>query len=220
MSEGEKISKENPAPMGASSVGSGRLVSRRRLIKAGALSAPVGLTLASQPVIATTTTCSTTSAWGSTQINPTNSTTARHAPSQQVINVPTISGWKNGTSSWTQLGIAVDVTNANAANYYRKLTFNQVFGGNLGLSGISGTDKVYDKILTSPSRDWNTYMIVARLNFKLESKVRTCLTNQQQVDQLALMATGSYTPSNLLLSQPWLRAQIQDYLEANYIVRP
>lgn len=220
MSEGEKTSKQNPPSVASDAVtpATARFLSRRRLIKAGALSAPVGLTLASQPVIATT--CSTTSAWGSTQINPSASTTARHAPSQQAINVPTISGWKNGATAWTQLGLAVDISNPNATNYYRKLTFTQVFGGNLGLSGISATDKVYDKILTSPTRDWNTYMIVARLNFKLEAKVRTCLSDSKQADQLTLMATGSYTPSNLILAQPWLKAQIMDYLEANYIVRP
>lgn len=220
MSEGEKTTTQNPSSVTAAPAASAvdRFVSRRRLIKAGALSAPVALTLASQPVIATT--CSTTSAWGSTQINPTASTTARHASAQQTINVPTISGWKNGTTPWTQLGIAVDITNVNASNYYKKLTFTQLFGGNLGLAGIVGTDKVYDKILTSPTRNWATYMIVARLNFKLESKVRTCLSDSKQVDQLALMATGSYTPSNLLLAQPWLQTQIMDYLEANYIVRP
>ncbi|MDE2298344.1 MAG: hypothetical protein KGK18_09270, partial [Burkholderiales bacterium] len=53
---------------------------RRRLLKLGATSVPVTLTLTSRPVLAWH--CNTTSAWGSAQMMPNNSTTLRNTATQ------------------------------------------------------------------------------------------------------------------------------------------
>ncbi len=220
MSEGNRTSVQEPTlnPTDAVPSANARFASRRRLIKAGALSAPVALTLVSQPVIAAT--CNTSSAWGSAQINPNASTTARNARNQQTLDAPRISDWKNVAATWTALGSQVNIVNVNDANYYKKLTFGSVFGGTLNLAGVSSSDAVWDKIVTNPSRDWATYMIVARLNYKINASARSCLTNNTHQDQLNTMTSGTYFPSNLGLAAPWDKNKIMDYLAGNGIVRP
>ena len=61
-------------------------------------------------------------------------------------------------------------------------------------------------------------MIVARMNTILIANVKSCLTSSTLVDQLKLMATGSYEPSNLG-GVVWNQAMIMQYLEQNWIVR-
>jgi hypothetical protein len=200
-----------------------RFASRRRLIKLGAAAAPVALTLTSRPVMAWH--CNTTSAWGSAQINPNQSTTARNSANQLVDETWTIENWKNNQSRaglglpWTQLGLALGIalqtSNPSGANYYKNVTAAQLFAAYGLPTGLSGTDKLWDKI--SNGSQWQKYMIVARLNTLLVTNVKTCLSSSN-ADQLKLMATGSYTPSNLG-GVVWNQAQIMQYLEENWIVR-
>jgi hypothetical protein len=200
------------------------LTSRRRLIKLGGVAAPVALTLTSRPVMAWH--CNTTSAWGSAQINPNQSTTARNLHNQLVDETWTIANWKDNTTRaglpmpWTSLGnargVAIQTTNPSGANYYKNLTAAWLFSS-VGLpTGVAGTDKLWDKICNGSQ--WQKYMIVARMNTILVANVKSCLTSSTHVDQLRLMSTGSYSPSNLG-GVVWNQAMIMQYLEANYIVR-
>jgi hypothetical protein len=200
------------------------LTSRRRLIKLGGVAAPVALTLTSRPVMAWH--CNTTSAWGSAQINPNQSTTARNLHNQLVDETWTIANWKDNTTraglgmSWASLGnafgVAIQTTNASGANYYKNLTAAWLFAA-VGLpTGLAGTDKLWDKICDGSQ--WQKYMIVARMNTLLIANVKSCLTSSTHVDQLKLMATGTYSPSNLG-GMVWNQAMIMQYLEHNWIVR-
>src|ERR1700758_2531430 len=81
---------------------------RRRLLKAGATGASVALTLTSRPARAWT--CNSTSAWGSAQLAPTTSTTARNALHGLSDDCWSITEWVNNTSHgslgqpWPHLG--------------------------------------------------------------------------------------------------------------------
>jgi hypothetical protein len=200
------------------------LTSRRRLIKLGGAAAPVVLTLTSRPVMAWH--CNTTSAWGSAQINPNASTTARNKKNELVDETWTIENWKNNTTRaglpmpWTSLGnarsVAIQTSNPSGANYYKNLTAAWLFQS-VGLpTGLAGTDKLWDKICNGSK--WQKYMIVARMNTILISNVKSCLTSSTHVDQLRLMATGTFAPSNLG-GVVWNQDMIIQYLEQNWIVR-
>lgn len=219
----ESNQHEAPASLSVKSVTA--LTSRRRLIKLGGAVAPVALTLTSRPVMAWH--CNTTSAWGSAQINPNQSTTARNANNQLVNETWTIANWKDNTTRaglpmpWTSLGnargVVIQTSNPGGANYYKNLTAAWLFSS-VGLpTGLAGTDKLWDKICNGSQ--WQKYMIVARMNTILIANVKSCLTSSTHVDQLALMATGTYSPSNLG-GVVWNQAMIIQYLEQNWIVRP
>ena len=115
MTEGKKTIPSESSPFEAVVAPEGQtdkyLTSRRRLIKLGGVAAPVALTLTSRPVMAAWH-CNTTSAWGSAQINPNQSTTARNANNQLVDETWTIANWKDNTTRaglgmpWTSLGNA------------------------------------------------------------------------------------------------------------------
>ncbi len=200
------------------------LTSRRRLIKLGGAAAPVALTLTSRPVMAWH--CNTTSAWGSAQINPNASTTARNRNNELVNETWTIENWKNNTTRaglpmpWTSLGaargVAIQTANPSGPNYYKNLTAGWLFAS-VGLpTGLGTNDKLWDKICNGSQ--WQKYMIVARMNTTLVANVKSCLTSSTHVDQLRLMATGTYAPSNLG-GVVWNQAMIIQYLEQNWIVR-
>lgn len=211
-------------PMSSSATSGSALTSRRRLIKLGGVAAPVALTLTSRPVMAWH--CNTTSAWGSAQINPNQSTTARNKKNELVDETWTIENWKHNTTRaglpmpWTSLGnargVVIQTSNPSGANYYKNLTAAWLFSS-VGLpTGVSGTDKLWDKICNGSQ--WQKYMIVARMNTILIANVKSCLTSSTHVDQLKLMATGTYSPSNLG-GVVWNQAMIIQYLEQNWIVR-
>jgi hypothetical protein len=200
------------------------LASRRRLLKLSGVAAPVALTLTSRPVMAWH--CNTTSAWGSAQINPNQSTSARNTNNQLGNETWTIANWKDNTTRvglgmpWTSLGnafgVAIHTSNPSSANYYKNLTAAWLFAS-VGLpSGLVGTDKLWDKICNGSQ--WQKYMIVARMNTILIANVKSCLTSSNHADQLKLMATGTYSPSNLG-GVVWDQAMIMQYLEQNWIVR-
>ncbi len=228
MTEGKKSIPSESSPVQAVVSPEGQadkcLTSRRRLIKLGGVAAPVALTLTSRPVMAWH--CNTTSAWGSAQISPNQSTTARNANNQLVNETWTIANWKDNTTRaglalpWISLGqafgIAVQTSNVSGANYYKNLTAGWLFAS-VGLpTGLASTDKLWDKICNGSQ--WQKYMIVARMNTILIANVKSCLTSSTHVDQLKLMATGTYSPSNLG-GVVWNQTMIMQYLEQNWIVR-
>ena len=197
-----------------------RFASRRRLLKAGATGVPVALTLTSRPVLAWH--CNTASAWGSAQMTPNQSTTARNAANQLADNTWSITDWQNnstgvvGTYPWVKLGTQSS-TNGVTSNS-KKYTIASLFSNTGGTypTGLMGTDTVWDKIMNGST--FQKYMIVAKLNAKLIPSVATCLKSDG-VDQLQYMLDGSYAPSNLKGTQTWGQGQIQTYLYENYIVR-
>jgi hypothetical protein len=79
MTEPDDIHARAPAQAAAQDIASGLAANglkRRRLLKVGATGASVALTLTSRPARAWH--CNSTSAWGSAQLAPTTSTTARN----------------------------------------------------------------------------------------------------------------------------------------------
>lgn len=186
---------------------------RRRLIKLGASAVPVGLTLASRPVRAWH--CNSTSAWGSAQINPTASTTARNSATDFSDDCWTISEWQGNIShgSLGQPFTRLNCTTTSAINTY---TLSSVYSASGGMpAGLKASDKLMDKLKNGTT--FQVYMLVARLNANLIPNVNSCL--KSGTDQLVLMAGGTYSPPNLP-GVTWGEAQIIQYLNSNYIVVP
>ncbi|XVJ68863.1 MAG: hypothetical protein HEQ39_03810 [Rhizobacter sp.] len=228
MTEGEKsIPSESspiPAVVSPDEQAAKHLTSRRRLIKLGGAVAPVALTLTSRPVMAWH--CNTTSAWGSAQINPNQSTTARNKKNELPNETWTIDNWKHNSSRaglpspWTALGqsfgVHIQTNNPSGENYYQNFTAAWLFAS-VGLpTGIGANDKLWDRICNGSQ--WQKYMIVARMNTRLIHNVKSCLTSSTYVDELSLMATGTYKP-NHLGGVVWNQHMIMQYLEQNWIVR-
>ena len=196
-----------------------RFARRRRLLKAGAAGVPVALTLASRPVLAWH--CNTTSAWGSAQMMPNQSTTARNAANQLADESWTIYDWQTNTASlgrypWVVLGTQTSTSAVTTAS--KNYTIAWLFSDTGGVypSGLSATDRIWTKIKYGTV--FQQYMIVAKLNSKLIPNVATCLKSGG-VDQLQYMLDGSYSPSNLKGAQSWGQNEIQTYLNSNWIVR-
>ncbi len=187
---------------------------RRRLLKAGATGASVALTLTSRPARAWH--CNSTSAWGSAQLAPTTSTTARNTSHELTDECWSITEWVNNTSHgglgqpWPHLGC----TNNGQINAYSVGTLYKPYGGIP--TGLTGTDLLMNKL--KGGTQFQKYMLVARLNAKLVPNVQTCLSTNL-ADQLPLMASGSYSPPNLP-HVVWNQTDIINYLTANYLVQP
>jgi len=190
-----------------------RAMKRRQLIKLGASSVPVAFTLASRPVRAWH--CNSTSAWGSAQINPTQSTTARNSAQERIDDCWSISEWVNNIShgSLGQPWPRLSCMTTSAINNYSCLTLYSATGGLP--TGLSTSDKVMNKLKNGTT--FQKYMLVARLNANLVPNVQSCL--KSTTDQLVLMAGGSYSPPNLP-GVVWDQNQIIQYLGSNYIVTP
>lgn len=190
---------------------------RRRLLKAGV---PIVLTLASRPVLAWH--CKSPSAWGSEQINPHTSLKPGHDAGALPDESWTINNWINNTSRaglgqpWNVLGL--DTTHPNNANYYKKYKVSTLFAGLNIPIGLNGTEFVWDYI-SHHAASFQTYMIVARLNYKLIVDIRKCLTSYGGSDELNRMATGSYSPPNIP-NVLWNQSDIMSYLQNNWIVVP
>lgn len=194
---------------------------RRRLLKLGASSVPVALTLTSRPVLAWH--CNTTSAWGSAQMMPNNSTTVRNAANQLPDESWTISDWLYNTPGgvgsypWVRLGTQYSTSGVTSAS--KNYTIASLFSDTGGVYpvGLNGTDKVWYKINTGST--FQKYMIVAKLNARLIPNVASCLKSDGGIDQLRYMLDGSYTPPNTTGGSTWGMAEIQNYLYNNWIVR-
>ena len=202
----------------AAQVSSARLVAdglkRRRLLKLGASGASVALTLTSRPARAWH--CNTTSAWGSAQLAPTASTTAREGGHEIGDECWSITEWCNNTvhgslgAPWSHLGC----TTTTQINAYTVGTLYQPYGGIP--TGLTSSNKLMDKLKNGTQ--FQKYMLCARLNAKFVTNVQTCLRNNL-IDQLPLMASGTYSPPNLP-GVVWNQTDIMNYLTANWMVQP
>ncbi|CAN5167459.1 hypothetical protein BH11PSE9_BH11PSE9_24770 [soil metagenome] len=205
---------QQPADHTAAAANAVQSARRRRLLKLGASGVPVALTVASRPVLAWN--CNTTSAWGSAQMMPNASTTARNGKTKLPDETWTITNWKNNTSRstltqpWPKF-----LAYVNSSASFKSLLVSALYGNQLP-SGIMVGDKIYDVICGSRST-FPQYMIVAKLNSVLIPNVASCLKSNG-ADQLSKMQGGSYTPPNG--GSAWSPAMIQDYLAGNYIVMP
>ena len=187
---------------------------RRRLFKLGASTATVALTLTSRPARAWH--CNSTSAWGSAQLAPTTSTTARTGSHEIDDECWSITEWCNNTSHgslgqpWPHLGC----TSTTQINAYTVGTLYAPYGGIP--PGLTGSQKLMDRL--QKGTQFQKYMLCARLNAKFVANVQTCLRNNL-TDQLPLMAGGTYSPPNLP-GVVWNQADIIQYLSSNWMVQP
>jgi len=187
---------------------------RRRLLKAGATGASVALTLTSRPARAWH--CNSTSAWGSAQLAPTTSTTARNTSHELTDECWSITEWCNNTAHgslgqpWPHLGC----TTTTQINNYTVGTLYKPYGGIP--TGLSSSNSLMNKLKTGTQ--FQKYMLVARLNAKFVTNVQNCLKTNL-VDQLPLMASGTYSPPNLP-HVVWNQTDIINYLAANWMVQP
>ena len=187
---------------------------RRRLLKVGATGASVALTLTSRPARAWH--CNSTSAWGSAQLAPTTSTTARNTSHEMSDECWTITEWVNNTSHgslgqpWPHLGC----TTTMQINNYTVGTLYKPYGGIP--TGLTTSNLLMNKL--KYGTQFQKYMLVARLNAKFVPNVQTCLRNNL-TDQLPLMASGTYSPPNLP-GVVWNQAEIIQYLSNNWMVQP
>jgi hypothetical protein len=217
MTEPDDIHARAPAQAAAQDIASGLAANglkRRRLLKVGATGASVALTLTSRPARAWH--CNSTSAWGSAQLAPTTSTTARNTSHEMSDECWTITEWVNNTSHgglgqpWPHLGC----TNSGQINAYTVGTLYKPYGGIP--TGLTTTNSLMNKL--KYGTQFQKYMLVARLNAKFVPNVQTCLRNNL-TDQLPLMASGSYSPPNLP-GVVWNQAEIIQYLSSNFMVQP
>lgn len=198
------------------------------LLRAGAGVVPVTLTLASRPVRAWH--CNTSSAWGSAQVSPNASTTARNKMFELENETWTIYNWKSNTTRaglafpWEKVRSKWSWNSVDRAQ--KKFTVSQLFGFGIP-AGLLGSDKVF-KLLNDQNNDgqprtvtdFQKYMIVAQLNAMFIPNVAACLKTADGVDQLPQMIDGIYQPSNIDTSGPWDSTTIMRYLRENWIVRP
>ena len=215
-------SDQTPSPESSTATAQGRAadglvadgLKRRRLLKLGASGASVALTLTSRPARAWH--CNTTSAWGSAQLAPTASTTAREGSHEITDECWSITEWCNNTAHgslgqpWPHLGC----NTTSQINGYTCATLYAPYGGMP--VGLSGSNSVMDKLKNGTQ--FQKYMLCARLNAKFVTAVQTCLRNNL-TDQLPLMASGTYSPPNLP-GVVWNQTEIINYLGSNWMVQP
>lgn len=194
---------------------------RRAFLKVSAGVVPVTMTLASRPVRAYS--CNTSSAWGSAQINPTASVTARTAAHDLDFSAWTISNWQNNTTGlsspatqpWNAL-FALLSPSGSVTSFRNNYTIGDLFGSVLP-TGLTAGQKVNTVINATGTTPLQLHLVIAKLNAKLlPTTVQDCL-NTNSVDQLTDMLDGAYTTSN---GQIWGSAEIIAYLEANGIAVP
>ena len=192
---------------------------RRRLLKIGASGVPVALTLTSRSVLAGT--CTTTSAWGSTQLMNTASVNAHH--NSFTVSTSSLATWQAATSSapgpFTTLYSAKTFGFGSAALLFSGLTVNQLFDGaaptawSTALKGAKVKDAIKSTATTSTS--FQRMIIVAALNVQsstTSNKVSSCTTIAELKVMGKASTDGPYTTANgLTLST------VLPYLAANYL---
>lgn len=206
---------------------------RRRLIKIGATSIPVVMTLASKPVLAWH--CKSPSAWGSEQLNPNTSLINNPGHNEYQDETWTITNWKSNTARsavgtsmrpWDKLksvypSIYDSSTKTNNAFDYTKVTVSKLFSvvSTLGRpSGLSNSTTI--KTVLTSGTSFQKYVICAQLNHLLLSplslnQMESCIT----FAELKKMATGVYTPPNMP-NVTWSSTEIITYLKNNYYTAP
>jgi hypothetical protein len=194
-----------------------RFIRRRRLLKGAAAGMPVALTLSSRSVLAAPGTCTTTSAWGSSQLVTTQSVAAHHHGFADTIW--TIAEWNTNTTTslgtpWTVLFNAVGsgLGFATAQSMRNNYNITQLFGTFVPNWSVGGTVKVKDVLAGTVGTLFQRYIVAAKLNLVLTSTtgVGSCATS----DMLQDMGDGSYTPPNGD-GTPWNSTMIQNYLINN-----
>ena len=217
MKDHQNSNQPSQPPAPAAPDDAARIARRRRFLKAGATAVPAGLTLASRPVLAWH--CNTTSAWGSAQMMPNQSTTDRNIAKQLEDETWTIADWKNNTQGgvgkypWVELRTQTS-TNGVTDNS-KKTKISYLFGSGPFPVGLSANNKIWDKITNGTEQQ--KYLIVAKLNSRLIPNVNSCLSSNG-VNQLTSMLGGTYVPPNAG-ARTWTWADIKKYLEQNWIVR-
>ncbi|MBV8471198.1 MAG: hypothetical protein JOY60_15210 [Burkholderiaceae bacterium] len=211
------------APLTESGASEHARQARRRFIKIGASTLPAGLTLVSRPVRAWH--CDSTSAWGSAQINPNASTTARNNEELLPDESWTIANWASNTTRaglklpWLALGQTSCTTSGKVSTQAQKLQLKDVIAGGIYPVGLTGTSSLYTALNSGST--FQKYMLVAYLNQELIPNIRSCLTSgsgKNGVDEVTTMFSGSYKVPNVPVT--WDETEIIKYLNANYIVEP
>ncbi|UXH78753.1 hypothetical protein [Roseateles amylovorans] len=196
---------------------------RRRFIQAGVV--PVGLTLASRPVMAWH--CNTTSAWGSAVLRNGGASVQARAEAAVLNNTEcwTISNWASNsirsqvssTAPWAYV-VARWYSGKSVTHAQNKLTVDKLYPGTL--KNVASNTNVYQLLKTDPG-GWGSMMLVARLNTLFAGhRVAECVLSNGQ-DMLLTMASqgpNAFRPSNSTGS-PWTEAEIRRYLSENYLVR-
>jgi len=214
--------------------------SRRRLIKLGTAGVPVVATLASSPAMAWH--CRTASAWGSNMTaNLTASQKASPAHDDVEDECWAISNWcKNearsdtGISSkpWDALknkcsNIYINVPAKDpstkktiaSADRFKYVTVDSLVSacGIVKPAGCNGGAKVVD-VLNNGGDDFSRCIIVAQLNFLFptaRNNIQWCAKNAKGVNQLPLMAKGTYQPGGV--GETWQKGKIVSYLRNNWM---
>jgi hypothetical protein len=196
---------------------------RRRFLQAGV---PVGLTLASRPVMAWH--CNTTSAWGSAVLRNGGASVQARAAAAVLTNTEcwTISNWVNNTARsavstsppWSF--VAAYWYSGRSVSYCKSnLTVAKVYPG--GLKNVSPSAKVSD-LFAANAGSYATMMLVARLNTLFAGhNVAQCVVSSTGEDMLVKMASvgpNSFKPNNAGSTAAWTESDFRSYLYSNYLV--
>ena len=204
---------------------------RRRLIKLGAATVPVVLTLASRPVLAWH--CKSPSAWGSEQINPNTSLKTNPGHNSYADETWTIVNWRDntarsavGTTSkpWSKLYTKYPCLKNDSCNLnqigiaWSSITVARLFA-KVPIARPAGlTDTTTIKTVLTSGTDFQKYIICAQLNYLLLQSLNDmdlCIT----FEELKKMATGVYSPPNMP-TVTWTATDIVSYLHNNWFTRP
>lgn len=216
---------------------------RRRFIRLGAGSVPVGLTLTSRPVMAWH--CYTTSAWGSQRADGVAAGTSVYNRLERNVGTTRIngdecwsitnwvnntgrgSGWRYATPPWQYVGGNVmkkDGTSTQKAQHAKdNLSVGAVFPG--GFIGGGTSTKCWDVIKDGGHNTLAGRILIAGLNRLYaepshKNVMNACLNPTSYdpgSDQLALMARlgTAYKPPGR--SVAWTEQEIKSYLSASYL---
>lgn len=197
---------------------------RRRFIQAGVV--PVGLTLASRPVMAWH--CNTTSAWGSAVLRNGGASVKARAELAVIKNTEcwNISNWRyntvrkevNGTAPWVFVASRF-FGGGTVSNAQKKLTVSHLYPAGLRL--VNAGSKVHALIDADPN-SYATFMLVARLNTLFAgNRVAECVISSSGEDMLLKMGAQGpnvFKPRDST-GAAWGEEQIRNYLYSNYLVR-
>ncbi|PZP30178.1 MAG: hypothetical protein DI603_15580 [Roseateles depolymerans] len=207
---------------------------RRRFIKMGAGVIPVALTLSSRPVLATNSQgkCFSASAWGSIQtlIGTNASQYTRKANNAPTVTCYTLAEWIAKASSTKASCGGWKITAISCADLslttVKKYSVYKACGSTGGTGGVGSSYSVWDMLSDShPTVRCSSAqksLLVAWLNFRISGATRTdvCVIDSFSTNQLTLLGnivagTASRGPDGRI----WTAADVQTYLERNYIGR-
>lgn len=218
-------SDNSQQPSAAPTPVAGAVVSqrRRRFIQAGVV--PVGLTLASRPVMAWH--CNTTSAWGSAVLRNGGASVKARAELAEIDNTECwyISDWiKNSTrpqvrNSATPWSCAAKKWYSGKSDTWvqNNLPVSKVFPS--GLKGVSPSANVFT-LIKKDAPDFAAIMLAARLNTLLaNTPVSSCTISNgtDMLPQMASLGPNVFKPANST-GAAWTAKDMNDYLKANWLI--